>query len=192
MPRRPAPQSPIPDLPALVVLPTCDFKRPRRPDRRRQTDNADVPQSARIELLEATASLLSLIVLVESFFGPSERKGPPATWLRELRSALGALEDAIMGEWLDSRPNADTNELATILELHDSMPRLPMTSAGRKALAFFWRKRVDARRKSSRSPLARSGYHSPWEAFGLLISSTIRLPRLFVQPRSRLLPQGSN
>lgn len=137
MPRRKAVQAEMPDLPALVLVPTCKFHRPDRDWRTRRRNDGYIPDSAQVELLEAIASLLAMIVLIESFLGASEKESPAATWLNQLQRALEDLEDAIMGEWLDSPANADTSELAAIEELFDSLPQIRTKSSGQKAFAFF-------------------------------------------------------
>lgn len=136
MPRRKAVQGEMPDLPALVLVPTCKFKRPKRHWRPMRKNDGIIPDSAQVELLEAIASLLAMIVLIESFLGASEKESPAATWLNQLQRALEDLEDAILGEWLEIPANVDTSELAAIQEIFNSLPKIRTKSSGQKAFAF--------------------------------------------------------
>ena len=126
----------LPELPALVVIPTSGFDRPERHRR----NNPTVPEFARTDILLATASLLSLIELVESLFSNRSREEPTRQSLVRLRKSLEELEDAIVGEYFDQHPNIDTSELAAILEEAENLiETLPdrTSSAGQAALRYL-------------------------------------------------------
>jgi|JI10StandDraft_1071094.scaffolds.fasta_scaffold895322_2 hypothetical protein len=126
----------LPDLPALVVIPTSNFE---RPERRRRND-PKVPDLARTDILLATASLLALIELVESFFPHKKGDDPTRHSLIQLRGYLEGLEDDIVHDCFDLHPNSSTSELALIVDEADELVKtLPMrtTSAERAALRFF-------------------------------------------------------
>lgn len=128
---------PLPELPALILIPTAGFERPQR-----QTDNDDleVSENAREFVLPAIASELALIELMESFFTANSSDKPTLRCLEHLRSTLEELERSIALDHLDQYPNIDTTELAAMLEAADALVESYSargSSAGRNSLRFF-------------------------------------------------------
>lgn len=136
MPKPKQVDNPLPDLPALVVIPTSGFEHPWRG----RKDDPEVPESARVDILLAIASLLAMIDLAESFFSNSKKDQPTLQNLGQLRKDLENLENAIIHEHFDSHPTIDTSELASIMDTADVLiETLPgrSSSAGQAALRFF-------------------------------------------------------